>query len=132
MTPASVRAFCLKLPSATCDLKWGQDHVYSVGGKMFAVVFDARKGAETVSFKVDDGRFLELTDRPGVVPAPYLARAKWVQLTSFAALGDAELKTLLARSHALVCAKLTRADRVKLGLESAPGGKRPSPRVARR
>ncbi|MBK8323009.1 MAG: MmcQ/YjbR family DNA-binding protein [Betaproteobacteria bacterium] len=124
MTPAALRAFCLKLPAATYDLKWGQDHVYSVGGKMFAVVFEARKGAETVSFKVDDGRFLELTDRPGLVPAPYLARAKWVQLTSLAALGDAELKALLARSHALVCAKLTRADRVRLGLEAAAPKKR--------
>ncbi len=120
MSPAAVRAFCLKLPAATYDLKWGQDHVYSVGGKMFAVVFDAKKGAETVSFKVDDERFLELTDRPGIVPAPYLARAKWVQLASLKALGDAELKALVARSHALVAAKLTRAERARLGLEAPP------------
>ena len=132
MTPTALRSFCLKLPAATYDLKWGQDHVYSVGGKMFAVVFDARKGAETVSFKVEEGRFLELTDRPGIVPAPYLARAKWVQLTSLGALGDAELKALLARSHALVCAKLTRADRAKLGLEPVPAVKGPPARSAGR
>lgn len=94
MSPSALRAFCLKL-QPTYDLKWGQDHVYSVGGKMFAVVFDAKKGEESVSFKVDDGRFLELTDRPGLVPAPYLARAKWVQLTRLKALGDAELKSLV-------------------------------------
>ena len=120
MTPAALRAFCLKLPAATYDLKWGNDHVYSVGGKMFAVVFDAKKGAESASFKVDDERFLELTDRPGIVPAPYLARAKWVQLASLKALGDAELKALVARSHALVAAKLTRAERARLGLEGSP------------
>ena len=124
MTPAVLRAFCLTLPGATYDLKWGQDHVYSVGGKMFAVVFDARKGAENASFKVDDARFLELTDRPGIVPAPYLARAKWVQLSSFKALGDAELKSLVTRSHALVAAKLTRAVRQAIGLEP-PTQKKP-------
>ena len=73
-----------------------------------------RQGPLTISWR----------DRPGLVPAPYLARAKWVQLTSLAALGDAELKALLARSHALVCAKLTRADRVRLGLEAAAPKKR--------
>ena len=132
MTPARIRAFCHSLPGATYDFKWDVDHVYSVGAKMFAVVFDAKKGAETVSFKVDDGRFLELTDRPGIVPAPYLARAKWVQLASLKALGDAELRALLERSHALVCAKLTRADRAKLGLDAAPGGNRPPSRPSKR
>jgi predicted DNA-binding protein (MmcQ/YjbR family) len=123
MKPAAIRAFCLALPAATYDLKWEVDHAYSVGGKMFAVVFDARKGAETVSFKVDDGRFLELTDRPGIVPAPYLARAKWVQVKDLKAVGDRELRELLARSHALVAAKLTRAARRSLGLEADPPAK---------
>lgn len=130
MKPAALRAICLKLPAATYDLKWGQDHVYSVGGKMFAVVFDAKKGAETVSFKVDDERFLELTDRPGIVPAPYLARAKWVQLTSLKAIADEEIEALVTRSHALVAAKLTRAERARLGLsaEAAPAPRKPSRR----
>ncbi len=116
MTPARIRAFCHSLPGATYDFKWDVDHVYSVGGKMFAVVYDAKKGAETVSFKVDASRFLELTDHPGIVPAPYLARAKWVQVRDRKALHDKELKALLARSHALVAAKLTRAVRESIGL----------------
>ena len=119
MKPAAPRAFCLALPAATYDLKWEVDHAYSVGGRMFAVVFDARKGAETVSFKVDDGRFLELTDRPGIVPAPYLARAKWVQVKDLKVLGERELKALLAPSHALVAPRLARAARRELGLEPA-------------
>lgn len=116
MTPARIRAFCHSLPGATYDFKWDVDHVYSVGGKMFAVVYDAKKGEETVSFKVDHERFLELTDRPGIVPAPYLARAKWVQVKGLRALHEKELKELIARSHALVAAKLTRAVRESIGL----------------
>ena len=116
MTPARIRAFCHSLPGATYDFKWDVDHVYSVGGKMFAVVYDARKGEETVSFKADPARFLELTDRPGIVPAPYLARAKWVQVRGLRVLHEKELKELVARSHALVAAKLSRAVRESLGL----------------
>jgi predicted DNA-binding protein (MmcQ/YjbR family) len=116
VNPARIRAFCHSLPGATYDFKWDVDHVYSVGGKMFAVVYDAKKGAETVSFKVDASRFLELTDHPGIVPAPYLARAKWVQVRDRKALHERELKALVARSHALVAAKLTRAVRESIGL----------------
>ena len=116
MTPARTRAYCHSLPGSTYDFKWDVDHVYSVGGKMFAVVYDAKKGEETVSFKVDGARFLELTDRPGIVPAPYLARAKWVQVKGLRTLHEKELKELLARSHELVAAKLTRTVRESIGL----------------
>ena len=118
MTPARIRAWCHSLPGATYDFKWDVDHVYSVGGKMFAVVYDAKKGEESVSFKVDSPRFLELTDRPGIVPAPYLARAKWVQVRGLRTLHEKELKELIARSHELVAARLTRAVRESLGLSS--------------
>lgn len=112
MTPAKAKAFCLTLPAATHDVKWGADHVYSVGGKMFAVM-----GPDgSMSFKVDDHRFLELTDREGFIPAPYMARAKWVQVKDVKIVPDAELKTLVSRSHQLVAMKLTKKMRESLGL----------------
>ena len=43
-----------------------------------------RQGVKGISFKVDDDRFLELTDRDGIIPAPYLARVKWVTGRGFA------------------------------------------------
>jgi predicted DNA-binding protein (MmcQ/YjbR family) len=108
MSFATLRRFCATLPGATRDIKWGADEVYSVGQKMFAV-FGIDNGRPTgVSFKVDDARFLELTDRPGIEPAPYLARAHWVALRDAAALPEREARELLARSHALVLAKLPR------------------------
>jgi predicted DNA-binding protein (MmcQ/YjbR family) len=52
-----------------------------------------------------------LTERAGVVPAPYLARAKWVALETKDALRDEELSSLLRESYDLVVAKLTKRER---------------------
>ena len=108
MNLESLRKFCGTLPGATRDVKWGADEVYSVGRKMFAVFSIERRKAKTVSFKVDDERFLEMTDRPGIEPAPYLARSHWVLVRDPKGLSDAEGRALVARSHALVMAKLPR------------------------
>lgn len=91
---------------ATTDIKWGADWVASVGGKMFFVTGAEPGPARACSFKVDDHRFLELTGLPGLVPAPYLARVKWVQLQDPNALPLDELKALVSRSHELVLGKL--------------------------
>lgn len=116
MNLAAVQKFCASLPAATFDVKWGNDFVYSIGSKMFAVACNDADGKPTVSFKVDAERFLELTDREGFIPAPYLARVKWVQIVDLKAVGDAELKALITRSHALVAAGLSRKLRASLGL----------------
>jgi predicted DNA-binding protein (MmcQ/YjbR family) len=101
------KEFCRTLPGATEDIKWECSLVFSVGDKMFAAM-DAKDTAKSISFKVDDDRFLELTDRDGIVPAPYLARAKWVMVQDLSKLPDAEAKALLRRAHELVFAKLTK------------------------
>ena len=84
----------LALPGATHDVKWGQDHCYSIGGKMFAVI-----GPDgSMSFKVDDERFLELTDRAGMIPAPYMAKHKWVLVQDLKKADEAEVRALVKRS----------------------------------
>ena len=106
MNLEALRKFCGGLPGATRDIKWGADEVYSVGAKMFAVFWIDKGKAKTVSFKAGADRFLELTDLSGIVPAPYLARAHWVQVQDAKALSDADARALVAHSHALVTAKL--------------------------
>lgn len=103
----AAKALCRTFPGCTEDIKWDHDIVFSVGAKMFAAT-NADAPANGISFKVDDDRFLELTDRPGILPAPYLARAKWVYVTLEAGLDDDEAAALLRRSWELVFAKLTR------------------------
>ena len=103
----AAKALCRTFPGCTEDVKWGDDVVFSVGLKMFAVT-GGEVPATGMSFKVDDERFLELTDRPGIIPAPYLARAKWVYVENAKALGDQEAAALVRRSYELVFAKLTK------------------------
>ena len=105
MTPAELRNLCMSLPAATEQIQWEKDRVFKIGGKMFACSGIERDSK--YSFKVDDERFLELTDRVGVVPAPYLARAKWIQIDPGSCeLSDKALERLVRRSYELVVAKL--------------------------
>ncbi|WP_207869866.1 MmcQ/YjbR family DNA-binding protein [Pseudomonas sp. 51_B] len=104
MSPQQVAAFCLGLPGAREDYKWGGIRVFSVAGnKMFAVLDLAGAG---LSFKVADELFLGYCDRPGVRPAPYLARARWISMQPPYPMGCEELCDLLQRSHQLVVRRL--------------------------
>ncbi len=116
MNIVAIKKYCASLPHATADVKWGVDHVYSIGGKMFAVACANTSRGVYFGFKVDDERFLEYTDRPGFIPAPYLARAKWVQVTDMKKINASELKALITRSYQLVAARLTKKLRAELGL----------------
>ena len=121
MNLEALRKFCGGLPGATRDIKWGADEVYSVGAKMFAVFWIDQRKAKTVSFKAGPERFLELTDLSGIVPAPYLARAHWVQVQDAKALSDADARALVSHSHALVAAKLPK--KIRASLAGASRGK---------
>lgn len=110
------RALAAALPGAVEDVKWGADLVVSVGGRMFCVFLLRDGHTANCSFKVDDGRFLELTGVSGVVPAPYLARAKWVQVSPGHGLAPGDLDALIRRSHALVSARLTKKLRKEIGV----------------
>lgn len=102
----AVAAFCLGLPGAREDYKWGGVRVFSIADtKMFALMGLA---GDDLSFKVGAELFLGYVDRPGVRPAPYLARAHWITLSYPFAMGEAELKELLTRSHQLVVGKLSK------------------------
>ncbi len=104
MNAARLRTLVAGWSGVSEDLKWGCDMVWSVGGKMFCVIGEDSQGGP--SFKVPDADFLAMTDRPGIVPAPYLARAHWVLLEDPKALPDKELRAALRTSYELVRAKL--------------------------
>lgn len=104
-----IRQICRALPDATEDVKWGNDLVFCVGGKMFAVV--CLEPPHTLAFKCTPDEFAELVERPGVIPAPYLARAMWVQEQEPGALDVGEMTQLIRRSYELVRAKLPKSRR---------------------
>jgi predicted DNA-binding protein (MmcQ/YjbR family) len=100
-----VREFCLSLPHTTEHIQWEIDLVFKVGGRMFAVV-PTEPGHLWMSMKCSDEEFAELIERPGIIPAPYLARAKWVALESEDTLPRPDVQRLLREAHDLVFAKL--------------------------
>jgi predicted DNA-binding protein (MmcQ/YjbR family) len=105
-----VRQFCLSLPHTTEVVQW-QDHlVFKVGGKIYAVAALEPVG-NFLSLKCTPEESAEMTEREGVVPAPYLARAHWIALEHEAALPQAEVKRLLRQAYELVFAKLPRKTR---------------------
>ena len=114
MTIDSTRDFCLSFPHAAESIQWGNDLVMKVGGKMFAVVV-LEPAKIWISFKCTPEEFAELTERPGIIPAPYAARYHWVALETKDALATSELKERLRRSYDLVFEKLPRKIRSKLG-----------------
>ena len=116
MNVPAIQKFCSALPHATGDVKWGVDQVYSIGGRMFCVACVDSKKQSSVSFKVDDDLILAYSDRDGFIPAPYMARAKWVQIVDLKKVSDAELKALIKRSYELVALKLTKKLRAEFGL----------------
>lgn len=100
-----LRQICLAFPSVTEQIQWGDNLLFKVAGKMFAIT-SLEPSPVWLSLKVTPEQFAELTERPGIIPAPYLARAKWIALESRDALAPAELAPLLSASYDLVVAKL--------------------------
>jgi predicted DNA-binding protein (MmcQ/YjbR family) len=105
MTLETVRAICRALPKVTEDIKWAHDLCFCVSGKMFAVVDLERP--HSLAFKCTPETFGELVERPGIIPAPYMARNMWVQEQQLGeSLERPELEALIKTSYDLVVAKL--------------------------
>ncbi len=125
----NLRRQCLSFPSATEHVQWGNDLVFKVRGKMFAVT--ALEPAPVwVSFKVTPENFEELTERPGIIPAPYLARASWIAIESPTILPTPELASLLRGSYDLVVGRLPR--KIRESLASTSSGSLPAKKAARK
>ena len=120
-----LRKICLSFPHATEQIQWGNDLLFKVHGKMFAVT-PLEPAPVCLSFKCSDQAFAELTERPNIIPAPYLARAKWVALEKRDAIPREELAELLRISYELVLAKLPKKLRESAAAKRTTARKGPS------
>jgi predicted DNA-binding protein (MmcQ/YjbR family) len=102
----SIRSFCLSLPQVDEKVQWGNDLLFRIGEKMFAVVSLEAASDHCMSFKCTPEKFAVLTEQEGIIPAPYVARYHWVALERFDVLHDRELKELLRIAYGLVRDKL--------------------------
>jgi predicted DNA-binding protein (MmcQ/YjbR family) len=114
-----VRRHCLALPHTTEEILWGDDLVFKIGGKMYAVVVLGAAHKVVMSFKCTPEIFGELAERPGIIPAPYSARSYWVALEREDALPRTEIKRLISRSYELVVAKLPKKKQLELGVRDS-------------
>jgi predicted DNA-binding protein (MmcQ/YjbR family) len=122
-----IRRFCLQFPHTTENVQWGADLCFKLDGKLF-VVAALEPGAVRLSFKCTPENFTELCERPGIRPAPYMARAQWVGLEQLNTLPDSELRDLFENSYQLVWERLPKKRREEL--QSAKSGKAPARKAA--
>jgi|SRR5271168_1512354 len=123
-----LRELCLSFPHATEQIQWGSDLLFKVGGKMFAAT-PLEPARVCLSFKASPETFAELTERPNIIPAPYLARAQWVALETRDAIPLGELAPLLRESYDMVFAKLSK--KLRDGLPQTKSVAKPAPRKKR-
>lgn len=107
-----LRTLCLSFPGATEGIKW-EDHLcFMVGEKLFLIT--GMTDDSNVSIKVTDEDFETLTERDGIIQAPYMARNKWVAITKRNALKPKEWEFYLRQSYDLIRSKLTKKQQREL------------------
>jgi predicted DNA-binding protein (MmcQ/YjbR family) len=101
-----LRDYCMSFKGATEEIQWEDHLLFKVGGKIFVIAAMDNAAENIMSIKSDPERFEELTEIEGVVPAPYLAKSKWIAVKKRNKLRNAELKELIKTSYELVYDKL--------------------------
>ncbi|MBS0568978.1 MAG: MmcQ/YjbR family DNA-binding protein [Proteobacteria bacterium] len=114
MDAAQLESLCGGLNGATCAIKNEDDLVCRVAGKVFVVLCLRGPDRGRVSFPVDAGRFVELSEQPGVVPAHYAARPFWITLTEPERFGADAIARFVRHAYELVRAGLSRRQQATL------------------
>ncbi len=121
MTRTEFDAYCKSLKATTHVEQWGGASVWKIGGKIFAICSKWGEGDHTrIGFKCSDMAYDILREQPGIIPAPYLAGAKWVQIETDEAMSEQDIRDHIRTAHRIVTCKLTKAQRRELGLAHSP------------
>lgn len=126
MNAESARTLLLALPHVRETQQWGDNLVFWVGdkragGKMFCLLDLAASRHGVVSFAAAPESFVELTEREGLRPAPYLARAFWVSAERWDAIRDREWVELFRAAHDRVFGRLPKRVREALRSDEKAG-----------
>ncbi|MBX2992827.1 MAG: MmcQ/YjbR family DNA-binding protein [Bacteroidetes bacterium] len=128
MNIETIRAICTELPGVTEDIKWGDNLCFLAGGKIFCIA--NLSGSHSASFKVTEEEFEEMADRPGLCPAPYLAKNKWIMAERPDAMTRTEWDRYLTQSYNLITSKLPAKTRAALSRKKNAKSKTSRKRVA--
>ena len=114
MTIEEIRGFCRSLPKVTEDIKWENHLCFSVGEKMF-IILGLDMSPTTASLKVNEEEFELLSAKEGFMPAPYLARYKWIHVDDITRLGKKDWERLIGTAYDLIKNKLPKKKLKELG-----------------
>src|SRR5688572_26833397 len=108
MDVAAVKEHCSDYPGASSKLFGPPSNilVYYVGGRKFAYFKTSEPERWRFSICTSPDRFLELTDVPGIKPARYLARFRWVTIVDVGTVPADYLEELIAWSYDKALASL--------------------------
>ena len=115
MNIEELREFCLSLKAVTEDIKWTDNLVFSVAGKMFCLA-----GLEPplqVTLKVPEDQFDELTQSAEIIQGSHCARRKWMTILDESRFGRAEWEQYILQSYRLVISKLPQKTRENIGTD---------------
>jgi predicted DNA-binding protein (MmcQ/YjbR family) len=101
-----IRDICKNLPFVEEDIKWADDLCFTIGGKMFCVAM--LNTPLKVSLKVPDEEFDEMINLHGIIPAPYVARYKWILVEDANIFTRKQWEFYITQSYNLIKNKLSK------------------------
>ena len=105
MNAEELRELCLSLNGTTEDIKWENHLCFSIGEKMYLILAPDETPV-SASFKTTDELFDQLPSRDGMIPAPYMARHKWIHIDDIRRLSFNQWKHLITLARQTVFEKL--------------------------
>ena len=121
MDVAAVKEHCSRYPGASSKLYGPPSNilVYYVGSRKFAYFKTSEPEQWRFSICASAERFLELTDVPGIKPARYMARFRWVSIVDVGRVPADYLEELITWSYSKALSGLSQRQ------QAAIAGERP-------
>ena len=122
MDVAAVKKHCSRLAGVSSKLFEAPSNVlvYYVGGRKFAYFKTSEPERWRFSICTSPDRFLELTDVPGIKPARYMAKYRWVTIVDVGSVPADYLQELIAWSYAKALSGLSARRRAELSSAAKP------------
>src|SRR5688572_18436720 len=122
MDVAAVKEHCSRFAGASSKAYGPPSNilVYYVGGRKFAYFKTSDPEKWRFSICTAPERFLELTDVPGIKPARYMARFRWVTIVDVGTVPPDYLQELITWSYTKALSGLSKRQ------QSAIAGERPN------
>lgn len=113
LTADQLKQYCLSKKGAYEDFPFGDDPVYKVEGKMFALI--AEQEPPRIVLKCDPRMVPVLRETyPAIKPPAYFDKNHWNQVVVDGSIPEDELREMIDQSYTLVVKGLTKAARERL------------------